>query len=254
MTGVRYLCDKLALPKTTEVRASMKKLLVTTTALAILAASAHSYASNTVTVRIANITHGSWFTPLLVVAHRPNVDLFEIGEAASEALENIAEAGDVTDLKRIAEGLRASADIANDLPLGPGETASAEVSFAGGNRRISVVAMVLPTNDGFVGLDSVRIPPPSVRRVFSALGYDAGTEVNDELLVPGAGFNIPGVPGDPGGNAGGGGSGATILEANTFIHIHPGIVGDSDPAGGISDLDSAIHDWHNPVARIVISR
>jgi hypothetical protein len=30
------------------------------------------------------------------------------------------------------------------------------------------------------------------------------------------------------------------------------VAGDTDPAGGISDLDSAIHRWQNPVAEATI--
>ncbi len=233
----------------------MKTILATTITLLAFASAIPSYATNTVTVEITNITHGSYFTPLLVVAHRRNIDLFEVGEAASEALEKMAEAGDIADLQGIATGLGASVDIANDTPLGPGQTATAEVSIAGGNRRISVVAMVLPTNDAFVGLDSVSIPRRHGQHVRFARAYDAGTEVNDELLVPGApGATGPGIPGDPTGAAGGGGTGATSVELNTYVHVHPGVVGDSDPTGGISDLDSAVHNWQNPVARIVISR
>ncbi|MDH3694089.1 MAG: spondin domain-containing protein [Gammaproteobacteria bacterium] len=233
----------------------MNKILATTITLLALAVTTPSYATNTATVEITNITHGSYFTPLLVVAHHRNIDLFEVGEAASVALEKVAEAGDVVDLQGIAEGLGASVDIANDTPLGPGETATAEVSITGGNRRISVVAMVLPTNDAFVGLDSVRVPPRHRNHIFLARAYDAGTEVNDELLAPGEpGATGPGIPGDPTGQAGGGGTGATTVELNTHIHVHPGVVGDNDPTGGISDLDSAIHNWQNPVARIVISR
>jgi len=233
----------------------MKKVIAITATLLALTGAMPSYATNTVTVDITNITHGTWFTPLLVVAHRGNVDLFEVGEVASAALERAAEEGDVTGLKGIAVGLGASVAVANPAPMGPGESATAEVDITGGNRFISVVGMLLPTNDGFVGLDSVRVR--SHKRVVYANGYDAGTEINDELLAPGApGATGPGIPGDPSGAAGGGGlfPGATTVELNTHIHLHPGVVGDSDPTGGISDLDPAVHNWQNPVARIVISR
>ena len=64
----------------------------------------------------------------------------------------------------------------------------------------------------------------------------------------------PGIPADPGGNAGTGGTGAIDIDANTNtnVHIHPSVVGDTDPGGGISDLDSAIHRWQNPVAEVII--
>ncbi len=38
------------------------------------------------------------------------------------------------------------------------------------------------------------------------------------------------------------------------VHIHRGVMGDDDLDGGISDLDSSLHRWDGPVARIVIIR
>ena len=37
------------------------------------------------------------------------------------------------------------------------------------------------------------------------------------------------------------------------VHIHRNALGDSDPTGGASDLDSSIHRWLNPVARVVVT-
>jgi hypothetical protein len=62
---------------------------------------------------------------------------------------------------------------------------------------------------------------------------------------------VPGIPADPSGFAGTGGSGVTTTELNSTVHIHRGVVGDLDPAGGASDLDSGLHRWLNPVARVV---
>jgi hypothetical protein len=30
------------------------------------------------------------------------------------------------------------------------------------------------------------------------------------------------------------------------------VLGDTDPFGGISDLDSTVHRWQNPVAEVII--
>ncbi len=204
-------------------------------------------------VEITNITHGSWFTPLLVVAHRAGVDLFEVGAAASEPLEKVAEAGDIADLQNLAEGFGATTAVANQTPLGPGQTATVRLN-AQAQHRLSIVGMILPTNDGFVGLDALRLRQLGSGRELYLNSYDAGTEINDELLIPGAGFNLPGAPGDPGGHAGSGASGLTSVELNPHIHAHPGVVGDSDPAGGPSDFDSGVHRWQDPVARVVIRR
>ncbi len=230
----------------------MKSTLVGLTAAVSVSLASPSLAQ-TIQLEITNITHGSWLTPLLVVAHRQNVDLFEVGTRASEPLEKVAEAGDVSDLKAIAESMGATTAIANDAPLGPGETATATLETKG-NRLLSIVSMLLPSNDAFAGLDSLSLTNVRKHTIVYLGSYDAGTEVNDELLVPGAGFNIPGAPGDPGGNAGSGGSGMTGVEPNSQVHVHPGPVGDADPMGGPSDFDSAIHRWQDPVVKVVIRR
>jgi len=47
------------------------------------------------------------------------------------------------------------------------------------------------------------------------------------------------------------GANATAV-SNTTIHIPRSVIGDTDPMGGVSDIDSHIHRWLNPVARRVI--
>lgn len=44
-----------------------------------------------ITGTIQNLTHGSYFTPLLITAHDEGIDLFEPGQAASEQLRAMAE-------------------------------------------------------------------------------------------------------------------------------------------------------------------
>ncbi|GAM59834.1 hypothetical protein JCM19232_167 [Vibrio ishigakensis] len=54
---------------------------------------------------------------------------------------------------------------------------------------LSLGAMLLPTNDGFVGLDSWKIPSEAGTYRASLNGYDAGTEANDEIAA-----NMPNPP------------------------------------------------------------
>ena len=118
----------------------------------------------------------------------------------------------------------------------------------------SVVGMLLPTNDGFVGLDTYRIPAVGESSVVFARAYDAGTEANDEIINGGGALGVPGIPADPSGNGGAGGTGVgggSLPESNV-VHVHRGIVGDLNPAGGVSDLHSGIHNWDGPVARITV--
>ena len=206
-------------------------------------------------VTVKNLTHGTWFTPLLITAHDKHTALFETGEPASAALQAMAEGGDISGLLAYVNGKGAdsNADPAGGL-LAPGEAVH-DVFFDTGrsrNRYLSIVAMLLPTNDGFVGLDSLRIPDLPGTYIYYLNGYDAGTEANDELITGGGAPGVPGIPGAPGGDAGTGGSGAASVDTNTNVHIHPSVVGDTDPTGGISDLDSTIHRWQNPVAEVIV--
>ncbi len=49
-------------------------------------------------------------------------------------------------------------------------------------------------------------------------------------------------------------TGVVLFESNplAMVHIHRGIMGDQDPDGGKSDLDSSLHRWEGPVARVVV--
>lgn len=187
-------------------------------------------------VTITNITNGTVFTPILVTSHRRKIDLFELGAPASNDLERIAEGGDTSGLAATLANTQGVVDVQNSGGLlGPGQSVTVIVSAAHGARHISLASMMLPTNDGFVALDSVRVPHRGSTTYFSP-GYDAGTEQNDELCA-----HIPGPPpcfGSPFSDPAEGDEG--------YVHIHRGIQ-------GIGDL-TADSDWRNPVAKITISR
>ena len=123
----------------------------------------------------------------------------------------------------------------------------------GDNDRLSIVAMLLPTNDGFVGLDSWSIPEEAGTYTVYLNAYDAGSEANDEIINGAGALGMAGIPGEPGGNAGTGATGVTATESNQNVHIHRGNIGDTDTNGGISDVDSRIHRWLNPVAKVVVT-
>ncbi|MGI9318166.1 MAG: spondin domain-containing protein [bacterium] len=236
----------------------MKKIVVAVFALILVAPATQALAAK-FKVEIINLTNANYFTPILVAAHKNDLDMFEVGESASAALQAIAEGGDVAAMQSALDGEGAAtalAEIPDGAPvLGPGKTAVAHLNAKGKNRRLSLAAMILPTNDAFIGLDSIKLRR-SANRTFYLYGYDAGTEANDELLNPGAGGapGVPGIPGDPSGLAGTGGTGVSNADHNQTVHIHRGIIGDDDDLGGVSDLDRSAHRWLNPVARVVITR
>lgn len=241
---------------------------------------------------IENLTHAITFRPFLVAAHPKNKPVFRPGKSAiSERFAGVqlmAECGGLGPapfpnlVDRMADvGADFVANPVNEAkpfipPLGllfpAGTTASdTVVPFDAGlpgsvsgilhitsnrNTHLSVVAMLLPTNDAFAGLDSFPIPKRRGTHVFYLPAYDAGTEANDEVpsddnpldCVP----NEPGYPVDPLGNNGTDGTGVIDIEINDRVHIHRGNLGDGEPIGGISDLDSRIHRWLNPVVKLTI--
>jgi hypothetical protein len=204
---------------------------------------------------VKNLTHGTYFTPFLVTAHGADTYLFHAGEAASDELQAMAEGGDISGLSALvggadadtvenpANGLLASGQTVDDIQLNTDQS---------GNAYLSLVAMLLPTNDGFVGLDSLHLPTTPGTYTYYLNGYDAGTEANDELITGGGAPGAAGIPAAPGGDGGINGTGVTSTESNSVVHIHRGVLGDGDANGGDSDLDVTIHRWLNPVAKLIV--
>jgi hypothetical protein len=206
-------------------------------------------------VQITNLTNGIFFTPFLVAAHPAGNNLFMSGQPASANLQAMAEGGDTAGLLADVTALGATV---SDNPAGgllaPASSTTFSMNTDGTtNDRLSVVAMLLPTNDAFAGLNAVEIPTVAGTYTFDVAAYDAGTEANDELITGGGMPGAAGIPADPGMLTGTGGSGAAMTDANPNVHIHRGALGDTDATGGSSDLDSRVHRWLNPVIRVTIT-
>jgi len=209
--------------------------------------------SQSIDVEITNLTHGIHFTPILVSAHDDTTHLFTAGMAASDELKAMAEGGDTGPLMAAsAESVVDTDNLASGL-LAPSVSTPVTAIETGVNTHLSIVAMMLPTNDGFIGLDGWEIPTEVGTYTVYLNGYDAGTEVNDEIINGGATPGVLGIPAAPGMDAGTGATGVTDMESNTTVHIHRGNTGDTNLTGGISDVDSRIHRWLNPVAKVVVT-
>jgi hypothetical protein len=209
--------------------------------------------AQTIDVTITNLTHGLHFTPLLVSAHTNTSNLFVAGTTATAALQTMAEGGNIAPLVAASvEGTVNSTNPAGGL-LAPGSSTTVANLDTGSNDVLSIVAMVLPTNDGFMGLNSWAIPEVAGTYTVYLNAYDAGTEVNDEILDTVNGGSDDGIPADPSGKSGTGATGVASTENNTSVHIHRGTIGDTTLTGGVSDLDSRIHRWLNPVAKVVVT-
>ena len=190
--------------------------------------------AKTFEVTITNITKNQIFTPLLLATHSSTVSLFTPGHPASLELEMQAEGGNPGPLKGLLDG---NPGVLNTAVSGglllPGDSVTVEIQGNGHFNRLSITSMLIPTNDTFVGLRSMKLPSRSAMAALAA--YDAGTETNDEDCM-----NIPGpdCSGMTGGFEAGGGEG--------YVYISNGI-------SGLDDLAPNDFDWRNPVARVVVN-
>lgn len=228
----------------------MKTKLLATALL--FAASNYTYAQQ-LEITVTNLTQGLYYTPLLISAHNADTHLFTLGEMASSELQAMAEGGDISGLSAMLSNANAMSveNPANGL-LAPAMSTTTMLETTEGNNYLSIVAMLLPTNDGFVGLNGWEIPMEAGTYTFTLNAYDAGTEVNNEVINGGGAPGVLGIPADPSGLNGSGASGVTDVESNNKVHIHRGNLGDDDLTGGKSDLVNTIHRWLNPVARVTV--
>ena len=180
--------------------------------------------------------------------------MFSAGTAASPQMQAIAEGGDTSGMAALLESTGATV-VTGDGLLAPGGTATFMIDDDEGY-VFSMSGMLLPTNDGFAGVSSAALPTAAGARVIlNVPGYDAGSEANDEVVGSGApgeaGFPAP--PPVVASGTGTGGSGVPTI-AEGFVHIHRNVLGDLDSTDGISDINSSVHRWLNPVARVIITK
>lgn len=224
------------------------KLLILSSVISLPASAAE------LEISITNLTHGNHFTPLLIAAHDADSHLFQVGEMATSALQKMAEGGDIGDLDAAVMGAN-GVTVTNPAGglLAPSAKIDGIMLDTGEMTHLSITAMVLPTNDAFVGLDAWKIPTEAGSYTFTLNAYDAGTEANDEIVNGGGMAGVPGIPAAPGGDGGMNATGVMDMSSNDKVHIHPGVLGDTDLQGGMSDLDSRVHRWLNPVARVTVT-
>lgn len=204
------------------------------------------------TVTITNLTDGQPFTPALATTHKGSDGLFSVGSAASFGLKEIAENGN---LDPMIDRVTADADFADLVvqtgntgvpPVMPGETVTFEITAGPPFNFLSWASMLICSNDGFTGVDTLKLPSEVGDSVsVSTQGYDAGTEINTEAFVD----LVPPCGPLTGQDSMGQGAGMSdpALAENGVIHHHGGIL-------GVVDLDPAINDWDNPVATITVER
>jgi hypothetical protein len=188
-------------------------------------------------VTITNLTRGQPFSPVIIATHSEAMTpLFELGQPASAELFPVAEDADFTAMTTLLMNDSEVWDYQTlfgvNGPILPGETASVIVESETGYPLVSMVSMLVVTNDAFFGLNGAELPFLDPMR-FTPPAFDAGSHTNNQH-----GRFIPGPP------FGSGGVRDTSM-AEGYIHVHSGVFGGSF-------LEPATYDWKNPVAYIIV--
>lgn len=169
------------------------------------------------TVSVENLTANQPMSPLAVLTHNSNFQLFEIGQSVSVELEHLAEGGSNAELialmnsdDNVYQGVSG-----NGLLL-PGS--SDEVTITVNPHRygyLSLASMLVNTNDAFVGETGLSLKSLAVGESYEMdmNVWDSGTELNDELAA-----TIPGPAG------GGEGFNSTRNDMNDAVAFHAGVI------------------------------
>lgn len=200
-------------------------------------------------VTLENLSTGQVFSPGVLATHTKDVTVWTPGQPASEGIRIIAEDGDqtraVADVRAMA-GVFAVVDIDTPTNRVGGQAPLPnpqvfEITARGSANRLSLAVMTICTNDGFTGLDGVKLPSGSKADVHEVGVWDAGTEQNNELFSqivdPCAGAGPVPAPADGNGR----------VATSDVIRRHANIQ-------GVGDLSVALHGWRGPVARITVER
>ena len=205
-------------------------------------------------VTLQNLTKGQPFSPPVAATHRHGPRMFQVGNLASDELAAIAQDGNEVPMFNLFNGSSKTTQAVDiGRPLTPSgkvvgtftDSVTFEIKAAPGD-RFSLATMLICTNDGFLGLDAVKLPPEG-SRVFWLAGYDAGRENNTEksqdIVDPCSALGPFKLSGDPNGNI----DTAVATNPRQVIQLHPGIK-------GVGDLSVQDHGWTDPVAKVTITR
>jgi hypothetical protein len=223
---------------TTPFRSLSRRLVLAGLAAAAFGGAQASEPRWTYEVTVTNLTYRQQFTPLLLATHRPELRLFELGAPARPELATLAEEGNVAPLRSLLDtNPQVTATTAGGGLLDPGKSVTLTIRGNPWRDRLSLAAMLIPTNDAFVALDAVPLPLPGHPDKHVAIAYDAGSEVNDEQCSS--------IPGPLFAECGGSGGGARVGNGEGFVHVHRGM-------HGIGSFQPSVRDWRNPVARVTV--
>jgi len=190
-------------------------------------------------ITLTNLTYAQPLSPIAVSLHGDS-KMWQIGQAASVPLEKLSESGDNSDFLALATNM---ATTSSEGPVPPGTSVTLNISTTESMANyLTVVTMLVNTNDAFSGLTGVDISTLELNQEKSwrLNVYESGTEKNDE-----AAGTIPG-PAD-------GGVGYDSARNDTnLVGYHSGVVSKDD--GLSSSVLTQAHRFDNPAVKLTITR
>jgi hypothetical protein len=140
------------------------------------------------------------FSGLIGATHKDSTRFWELGRPASEGIKNMAEEGSKSPLDRemmaeIAAGGAEHLISGDGIPRSPG-TAAVEFEMSRTQPFVTLVSMVAPSPDWFVGVSALGLFENGdwvPERVVALQAYDAGTDSGTTFLSP----NQPTQPREP---------------------------------------------------------
>lgn len=173
-------------------------------------------------------------SPPLFVVHSSQVHVWRVGEIASHVAAAIMEDANNAPAEAVYTGFPGVRQVltGGGGPIPSGTSRTYMVQTQGNFHRLSILTMLVNTNDGFTGLDALSLVGPGT--VVTTDAYDAGSEKNNQLKSH--------IPGPCCGNF------FVRDPEGAVIRPHPGI------KPNIGDLTPEKYGWQDPVARITIER
>lgn len=186
-------------------------------------------------ITITNLMPGQPLAPIMAATHKAGISFFEVGQAPSDELAMLAEAGNGVPMadKLLGTPGVSDAKVSTTGLTFPGNSTTMMISAKKGMDKVSIGAMLGATNDAFFAISNEALPKENRSVTYMANAYDAGSETNDELSSTVAGLGGEGY--------------SPFDDGEGFTHLHNGI-------HGIGDADPAVLDWRNPVVEIRIER
>src|ERR671919_1646354 len=120
-------------------------------------------------------------SPPLVAVHSQRADVWSVGAIANHGVAAIAEDANNAPLEAAlpqVPGVETVFTVPGG-PIPPGQVRSFEMETRGRFERLTLLTMLVNTNDAFTGLDSLRVHGKGA--VIDTIAYDAGSERNNEL-------------------------------------------------------------------------